>query len=343
MTRNLVLALGLACGLGTLATGQHAAAQSAEEAYFKGKAIKMIVGYGPGGGYDAYARMLAPSLSKAIGGTVVVENQPGAGGLTALDRIYTAPPDGLQLIIVNGASASLSQLLGESAVRYDLAKIGYLATVASSPWLWLVNPGSPWKSVPDAVQAHAKIRWSAVGPVDGLSDGAAFTCEALKLDCQVIMGYGASNEAAAAVAKGEMDSLYVSDTSANSYVKSGATRAIGVMGRKRSRFFPEITTVFEQMQLTPEQAWWFDLHSSIENLGRILCVPPDMPADRLAFLQAAVKKMLGDPGLIADGERTQRYIDFVGPEETRAAAIKVVSSVTPEQKQRIKQIIAKDR
>jgi tripartite-type tricarboxylate transporter receptor subunit TctC len=74
-----------------------------------------------------------------------------------------------------------------------------------------------------------------------------------------------------------------------------------------------------------------------------LCVPPSMPADRLAFLQGAVKKMLADPGLIADGEKSQRYIDYVGPEETRAAAIKVVSSVTPEQKQRIKSIIAKDR
>ena len=316
---------------------------SQQAAYFRGKTIRFVVGTAPGGGYDSYARLLAPHLAKALDATVVVENQPGAGGLTALDRIYTAPPDGLQLIIVNGASASLSQLLGEAAARYDLAKIGYLATVASSPWLWLVNPGSPWKSVPDAVNAKTKIRWSAVGPVDGLSDGAAFTCEALKLDCQVIMGYGASNEAAGAVAKGEMDSLYVSDTSANNYVKSGSTRAIGVMGRKRSRFFPEITTVFEQMKLAPEQAWWFDLHSSIENLGRILCVPPNMPADRLAFMQAAVKKMLTDPALVADGERTQRYIDFVGPEETRQAAIKVVSSVTPEQKQRIKEIIAKDR
>jgi tripartite-type tricarboxylate transporter receptor subunit TctC len=336
----LSLALLIPC---LIAASPGRADDAQQAAYFRGKTIKFVVGTAPGGGYDSYARLLAPHLGKALEATVVVENQPGAGGLTAIDRIYTAPPDGLQLIIVNGASASLSQLLGESAVRYDLAKIGYLATVASSPWLWLVNPDSPWKSVPDAVKAHAKIRWSAVGPVDGLSDGAAFTCEALQLDCQVIMGYGASNEAAAAVAKGEMDSLYVSDTSANSYVKSGSARAIGVMGRKRSRFFPEITTVFEQMSLTPEQAWWFDLHSSIENLGRILCVPPGMPADRLAYMQAAVKKMLTEPSLIAEGEKTQRYIDFVGPEETRQAAIKVVSSVTPEQKQRIKQIIAKDR
>src|SRR5690348_16350452 len=105
--------------------------EAQQAAYFRGKTIKFIVGTAPGGGYDSYARLLAAPLAKAFEATVVVENQPGAGGLTALDRIYPAPPDGLQIEIVNGASASLSQLLGDSAVRYDLANIGYLATAAS--------------------------------------------------------------------------------------------------------------------------------------------------------------------------------------------------------------------
>jgi tripartite-type tricarboxylate transporter receptor subunit TctC len=331
------LALCLACAAPALAD------DAQQAAYFRGKTIRFIVGTAPGGGYDSYARLLAQPLAKGFEATIVVENQPGAGGLTALDRIYAAPPDGIQIEIVNGASASLSQLLGDAAVRYDLAHIGYLATAASSPWLWLVNVNSPWQSVPDAVKAKSKIRWSAVGPIDGLSDGAAFTCEALKLDCQVIMGYGASNEAAAAIAKGEMDSLYVSDTSANSYVKAQTARAIGVMGRKRSRFFPELSTVFEQMKVTEEQAWWFDLHSSIENLGRILVVPPNMPADRLAYMQAVTKRVLTDPALIAEGERTQRYVDYLGPNETRDAAVKVVSALTDAQKQRVKEVLAKDR
>ena len=338
-----VVRIALAC-LALLPAGAPARAEDAQQAaYFRGKTIKFIVGTAPGGGYDSYARLLAPPLAKAFDATMVVENQPGAGGLTALDRIYAAPPDGLQIEIVNGASASLSQLLGEAAVRYDLAHIGYLATAASSPWLWLVNVNSPWKSVPDAVKARSKIRWSAVGPIDGLSDGAAFTCEALKLDCQVIMGYGASNEAAAAIAKGEMDSLYVSDTSANNYVKAKTARAIGVMGHKRSRFFPEVPTVYEQMSLAPEQQWWFDLHNSIENLGRILVVPPNMPAERLAFMQAVTRRVLTDPELIAAGERSQRYVDYLGPEETRAAAVKVVSALSDAQKRRVREVLAKDR
>src|ERR671939_487380 len=72
-----------------------AAAQETEESFFKGKTVKIVVGYGPGGGYDVYARMIAPYIGKALGATVIVENQPGAGGLTALNRLYTASPDGL--------------------------------------------------------------------------------------------------------------------------------------------------------------------------------------------------------------------------------------------------------
>src|SRR5450432_3676931 len=85
-----------------------ARAQDAERAFFSGKTIRLVVGYGPGGGYDAYARMIAPHLSKALGASVVVENQPGAGGLVALNRIYAAAADGLTMMIVNGTGAALS-------------------------------------------------------------------------------------------------------------------------------------------------------------------------------------------------------------------------------------------
>ena len=67
------------------------------------------------------------------------------------------------------------------------------------------------------------IRWSAVGPIDGLSDGAAFTCEALKLDCQVIMGYGASNEAAAAISFAVRPGLYRRHDPASSERHRGGT------------------------------------------------------------------------------------------------------------------------
>ena len=183
--------------------------------------------------------------------------------------------------------------------------------------------------------------WSGSGPIDGLSDGAAFTCEALRLECRIVMGYPGSNEAAIAVTKGEMDMIYVSDTSANNYVKAGQNKALATMGRVKSRFFPDLPTIFEALPLDADQQWIFDLHSTAENLGRILVAPPNLPAERLAFLRSAVKTALADPQLVAEGEKTQRYMDFIDAETTRKATLSVVTDITAAQKKRVREIVAK--
>jgi tripartite-type tricarboxylate transporter receptor subunit TctC len=86
-------------------------AQTADELFYRGKTVRLVVGYGPGGGYDLYARLIAPAIGRALSATVVVVNQPGAGGLTALDRVYRAEPDGLTIMIVNGTPSALAQLV----------------------------------------------------------------------------------------------------------------------------------------------------------------------------------------------------------------------------------------
>ncbi len=335
--RRSFLSLAL---LGALAQNP-AAAQTAEANFYKGKTVRIVVGYGPGGGYDIYARMIAPYVGKALGTTVVVENQPGAGGVTALNRIMAASPDGLAIMLVNGLGAAFSQLTDQPGVRFDLGKLSHLGTVSASPWVWLVGPDSPLDTPKKAIDAKKRFMWSGSGPIDGLSDGAAFTCEALRLDCRVVMGYPGSNEAAIAVTKGEMDMIYVSDTSANNYVKAGQNKALATMGRVKSRFFPNLPTIFDALPLDDDQKWIFDLHSTAENLGRILVAPPNMPVERQAFLRNAVKAALTDPQLVADGEKTQRYMDFIDAEATRKATVSVVTDITPAQKKRVQEIVAK--
>jgi len=333
----------LSAALALAASAPAARAQDAERAYFSGKTVRLVVGYGPGGGYDAYARMIAPHLSKVLGASVVVENQPGAGGLVALNRIFTAAPDGLTMMIVNGTGAALSQLTEQAGVRFDLGQLGYLGTVSASPWMWLVGPNSTIKTPQDAMKLGKKMNWAASGPADGLSDGAAFTCEALNLDCHVVLGYAGSNQAALAVTQGEMDAIYVSDTSANNYVASGQQRVVAAMGRAKSRFFPGAPTIFEAVKLTPDQQWLFDFRSKLEDLGRILLVPPNMAPGRLATLRAAVKETLSEPRLIAEGERSQRYVDYLDAGATHKNAQAVVTDISPEQRKRVQDILTKAR
>jgi tripartite-type tricarboxylate transporter receptor subunit TctC len=328
-----VLALiGIVCGSASAQEGK---------AYYAGKTVRMIVGSGPGGGYDVFSRMIAPYLAKVLGTTVVVENRPGAGGLTAMNFLYYAPPDGLTLSLANGSGAAFSQLTGQPGVRYDLTKFGYLATVGAPPSIWLVEPKSPLKTVKEALDLKHKWRWAASGSTSGLAIGAAFTCEALKMDCQVVAGYTGSNDAALALTRGEMDAMFQAESSATHFFRAGEASALATMSRVRSRFFPDYPTIFEAVPLRDEQAWYFDFYDKISNLGRIMIVPPNMPAERLAFLQAAMKETLSDPQLIADGERAERIVEYLDPASTLANARAVISEPTSAQKKIVQDIIAR--
>jgi tripartite-type tricarboxylate transporter receptor subunit TctC len=310
-------------------------------AFYAQKTVKFIVGYGPGGGYDIYARMLQPSLAKELGATVIVENQPGAGSLTALNQLYASEPNGLQIMIVNGTAAGSAQLIDQSAVRYDLAKMGHLGLISAQPWIWLAAPNAPYNNLAEALAHKTRIRWAATGLIDSMSDGASIMCEALKLDCQIIMGYKGSSDAALSVFRGETDSIYISDTSGNNYIKAGQAKPIVTMSREKSRFFPTLPTIFESMKLTSEQEEWFALRATLDALGRILVTAPNVPADRLAFLQESVKNILNDPALIAEGERTQRYIEYQSAEATRQMAVDAISSLSPERKKRVSDVMTR--
>src|SRR5204862_399764 len=128
--RRLALLSLAVCWTAALSQAQ---AQESEKAFYAGKTVRMIVGSGVGGGYDVFSRLIAPYLGKTLGATVIVENQPGAGGLVALNKLYTAPPDGLQISLVQGTMAAVAQLTGEQAelgTGYDLA---YQVAVRSRP------------------------------------------------------------------------------------------------------------------------------------------------------------------------------------------------------------------
>ena len=317
------------------------AVSASEAAFFKDKNVRLVVGYGPGGGYDAYARLIAPYIAKTLSANVVVENLPGAGGIAALNRTTVVPPDGLMIQIVNGTGAALSQLLEISTVRYNVLELTHLGTVSASPWMWMVGPTSPIKTVADAMKPDVKLSWAGSGPIDGLSDGAAFTCEALKLNCRVVIGYKGSNDAALAVVRGEMDAIYVSDTSANNIAKSGGAIAVATVGRSKSRFFPTTPTIFDAVKLDDEAKWIFDFRTAAEDLGRILVGPPKMLPARVEFLREAIRVSLADPALIAEGERSQRYIGYLDAAQTIKNVEQVLSSPSPEQKARVKAIVAK--
>ena len=330
----------IACAAGAaLALGFSPGAEASD--YYNGKVIKIIVGYGPGGGYDTYARLLAPKLEKETGATVVVENHPGGGGLLALNQLVKAKGDGLSMMLVNGSAAALGQITRRPGVRFQLAKLKYLARVSSSPWLWMVGKNYPNKTV-ESIKASGKtLKWSASGKTDGISDGAAATCEALQLKCKITIGYKGSKGSALAVIQGEADALFVSDTSAAHYAQGGEMVPVAVMGHEKSVFFPNVKPIFDIVKLTPKEAWWIDFKANIERLGRVMVAPPKTGKAHVKELRAAFKNILTDEAFVKAMAKKKRYIDFLDAKDAAKLAHDVTSGLDKDQIEKVNDVLLK--
>jgi tripartite-type tricarboxylate transporter receptor subunit TctC len=167
-------------------------------------------------------------------------------------------------------------------------------------------------------------------------------CTTLKLDCRIVRGYDGTAAATLALTRGEADSLYLSDTSAQNYVNSNSAKAIATIAREKSRFFPKLPTIHELVKLTPDQAWWFDFRATADDMGRILVTPPDVPKDQLAYLQDTFRKILTNPAVIAEGEKSKRYIAYQDAEATRKKIASLLTSITPAQKKQAQDVIMKE-
>ena len=304
----------LAFGLLAASYSQSMAAETAEpREYYRQKTIKLLVGYGAGGGYDTYARLLAPRLAQKTGGRVVVENHPGGGGLVALNQLFRAKPDGLTIMLLNGPAAALAQLLDIEGTRFDLQRAVWLGRVAGERSVLLVGSGTGIRTVSDLQDAAGPIRWAGGGRADGLADTAACLSEALGLDSRIIIGYKGSKESALAVMRGEADGIVLSAGSAKKYAESDKLRAVAVLDRSRSPMLPDVPTVFEMTALTDEQAWWIDFRARVAEIGKALVTLPGAPADRVAYLDRLIGEVIADPDFVSEVRAKKRSVDYLEP------------------------------
>ncbi len=160
---SAVSLLAAACGGGEQGGEATGANPAGGESCYEGKTLTFVVPFSPGGGYDVIARALAPSLEYELKATAVVENQEGAGGLTAANRMFTSKPDDPTIALFAGQGL-IGAVLGEApGVRFDPQKFTYIGRVAQDQRVLLVSPKSPFKTVED-LQAAPQVRYATAGP-----------------------------------------------------------------------------------------------------------------------------------------------------------------------------------
>jgi tripartite-type tricarboxylate transporter receptor subunit TctC len=314
-------------GLVSMALWRHPAWSASTDELYKGATLRFIVGSGAGGGYDSYARLLAPHLSRALDATVVVDNRPGAGGLVALNQTYTADPDGLTIMIANASGAALAQLLGQDGVHFDLHRLEWLAGLGGEEPIIMWSAQSPLRTLADGLAATEPVKWAASGRTSSQGVWIALAAHALHIQSTLIVGYKGSNEAALAAMRGEVDGIIVTASSARIYAQDGKLLPVAALGKARSPLFPDVPTVAESVDLTPDQAWWFDFSNRFTEIGRAIVTSPGVSPERVAFLADAFRKLLTDPGIIGESAAAGRSIAYTPPDIVKRSAFGLLDGV----------------
>ncbi|MCU1546941.1 MAG: hypothetical protein JWP30_2041 [Homoserinimonas sp.] len=297
----------------------------------QGKTISLVVPYSTGGGYDIYARLIAPALGAALDAQVIVENQPGAGGLLAINGIVNSEPDGTRIAIMNGAGAAASILGGAEGAGFGFDDLSYIGRIGAEDTLILSASDSDYDTWEDVLDSDG-FRFGSTGP--GASDYITPTIlmQAFPLkNAEIITGFPGQAETVLALLQGNVDGLTKpGDTSRPGIVGGDNTPLLSMTMEPPADFASEATYVGE-LELTEKQEMLLTSHIKVNELGRPLVAPPGMDQSTLACLRDAYDRAVhDDKDVIAQAEAQNTPIAYVSGEEVENKIIDDIKNLPEE-------------
>jgi tripartite-type tricarboxylate transporter receptor subunit TctC len=314
MRRRHLLRLGLAA-LAAPALPRLSHAQSAETAGWPSRVIRIVVGFPPGGGADAAARIAANRLSEIWGQQVVVENKPGAGGNIANDSVAHAAPDGYT-ILFSPSSLPIMPMLFASTSYDAIRDLTPVSLLGQYPNLVVVGNDSTIRSLPEYV-ARAKANPGKVTfATPGIGTTPHLTAELLKrmaaIDITHVPYRGVAAGAMNDLVTNRIDSMLNTTGSLLQAVRSGQVRGLAQSTAQRSPLAPELPTFAEAGVPGFNVSSWYGLF-----------VPAKTPRELVAKMHADVAKMLTEPMV------RQRY-EVLGVEAASATPDKLAGIMRSE-------------
>jgi tripartite-type tricarboxylate transporter receptor subunit TctC len=283
LSRAAVMRL-LAATLLALAAGGPVAGQGVAQG--AAGLLTIVVPFPAGGVTDLAARALADKLGPALGRTVVIENRPGGGSRIGTESVARAAPDGSTLLFTNTSYAILPVIDPSVRARADrsLAPVGLLASYGLTI---VVANGVPAQTLPEFI-AHArrnpgKLSYGSSGPGSGAHFAGEFF-KALTGTYLVHIPYRSTSAALNDVAGGALDLTF--DATARPYVDAGKVRALAVTAGQRDPRMPGVPTAAEAGLKDFVLSSWVGL-----------LAPAGSPPAAIERLNAALNKVLADPGL----------------------------------------------
>jgi tripartite-type tricarboxylate transporter receptor subunit TctC len=295
--------------------------------FYKGRTINLIVGYGPSGGYDLFARMMARHLGRHIPGnpTIVVQNMPGAGSLRATNYLYAvAPRDGATIGLFARDMPLLAILGVNRAATFDPRKFTWLGSASDfsrDAYLLMVRADAPVQSIEAARRPGAPplaLGGTALGAAG--SDVPIVLRDTLGINVRVVEGYPDSGAIFLAVDRGELNGRTVDLSSMKSLKPdwldpNGSMHAFVQFARAtRHPDFPDVPTARE-LARNDQARVLIEFSELSYRISRPFAAPPGVPSARAKALQDAFLAVQQDAEYQADAARLKLEITPIGSRE----------------------------
>jgi tripartite-type tricarboxylate transporter receptor subunit TctC len=309
----------------------------AQEPFYKGKTISIMVGTKAGDVYDLYPRLLSEFMPKHIPGNpnIIIQNMPGAASLIAANHVYNvAKPDGLTVAAIYPA-LYFDQLLKRPEAKYDWTKWQWLGSPVTSNHLLYMRADTPYKSIDDVRKATTAPKCGATGTASTGYYMPKLIEEVLGAKFDIVSGYVSGQDIDLAVERGELQcraftiTAYHAREPFTSWRKKKFTNIIIQTGSKRDPRLKESPTIYELMDRYKVGASGRSLAKLIlaaGDFGRPLVFPPGVPADRVKILRDAFEKTVNEAAFLAEAERRRLEIDPTKWDEMDALAKEVMAS-----------------
>jgi tripartite-type tricarboxylate transporter receptor subunit TctC len=291
------------------ATPTHA--QSPAE-FYRGKTLRMLIGYGPGGGYDLYGRLVTEFLPRHIPGnpTMVPQNMPGAGSFVAAKYMAeVAPKDGTVFGSLSQTLA-LDSMIGNTA-KVDVSTFAYVGRAVTNVDTGVTLPKSGIKSFDDVRKKEYAVGASGGGSTTVMYPTALNIFAGSKF--KIVKGYSGTTDIQLAMERGEVDILPAYGlpgilVSQPGWINKGEAVFLYQAALKRHRLLPNAPTLPE-LALDDEGRAVLHAIASTAEIGRSINTTPGVPAERLAVLRSAFAAMLKDPEFLAAAEKRNLMVD----------------------------------
>ncbi|MBI2832092.1 MAG: hypothetical protein HYX79_07535 [Chloroflexi bacterium] len=292
LTVLVVLLLSFSLVIGACAPKAPTPTSPAE--FYAKNTITNTITFGPGGGVDYAGRLFSSYWSSVVeGGTMVVKNMEGGGGLVGANYVYAAKPDGLIIGTgMVGATHAPAVIFEDPGRKFELGKFDWIIHTNTAAHVLTISPKLPYNTLDELRKAEG-LKFATTGATNKYAVGAIIVIELLGLkNAKIIAGYGSSADASLALSRGEVDAFVASEEERKVNIERGLAKGpFLTVELERGRLFPNLPTITEIAKPSPKQLSLVNAYATSMMAGQTVFAPQGISPDKLLFLRSKFEEM----------------------------------------------------